>query len=84
MWNLADKYLVGDLKIECEQALTQLLKIENFLKIAKISDSVDSPLMKEAVYKFVASNTKALKEKGDLYNLPKHLLIQIFTNLGPK
>ena len=81
---LSDKYLLPTLKIQCEIVLTKLLALENFTKIAKAAEMVESNVLKEAVFKFARQNIDILKERGDLSNLSQSLLIELFASIVEK
>ena len=81
---LSDKYLLPTLKIQCEKVLNKLLSFENFVRIAKAAEMVESHLIKEAIFQFAKQNVNTLKEKGDLYSLSQTILIELFANLVSK
>lgn len=82
--SLSDKYLIPSLKTQCEKVLIQLLTLQNFVKIAKAAEVVESDEIKKAVFKFAKENINVLKDKGDLHSLSQSLLVELFTNVVSK
>ena len=81
---LADMYCMAELKADCETHLSTNLKTNNFLKIIKAADSVDSQILEERIANFLIDNIGKLQQEIDLHEIPHELLVKSMMRMKQK
>lgn len=74
----ANRYLLGRLKILCEQYLSQRLSVKNIVDIINAAEMHEADLLKECALTFMITNREAIIESQDLLNISKTILIELY------
>jgi len=90
MLDLAEKYLIDDLKAACESCLQKLLTLDNCFKIFETAYFYDAMSLKKWTLFFFQMNLKKIMEQKDFESLPKMTYLHVLriywnekTVLGP-
>ncbi len=67
----AERYLIDELKMSCENYLASILTVNNCLKIFETAGFYEATSLKKRVLQFLASHLKEITESKDFENLPK-------------
>ena len=76
---ISDKYVIGELKTLCEQYLSQIVSLNNFIYLSEISEKFDAVLLQESVVNFAISHLDQINStvSDEILNLSKKMLWQI-------
>jgi len=78
---LADRFYLPKLKEACENYISLKLRVENVLKVANTSKTVNSKKLEDDLIKFVIQNFEKLTGAINLKSLPPELFIKIIQKL---
>jgi len=76
---MCDKYVIGELKTLCEQYLSQILSLHNFIFLAELSEKFDAVLLQDSIVSFAVSHLDQISSNSndEILNLSKRMLWQI-------
>ena len=76
---MSDKYVIGELKTLCEQYLSQIISLHNFIHLAEVSERFDAKLLQESIVSFAISHLDQINSavSDEILNLSKRMLWQI-------
>ena len=78
---MADKYLLEELKDLCEVFLCENLALDNISDLARIAEVRNLNIRRKTIINFVPRNYKKILENQNLYKLPDSFYWEIITNL---
>ena len=78
---LAEKWVVSDLKSQCDQYFIQNISLTNVVKIGTLAELYDNEVLKDQVMKFMVKNFQALEDENILEQLPKSIFIQFTSSV---
>ena len=70
-----DKYSISKLQARCENFLCGSLTVDNVVKIAKVTESVNNGVLKAAIVQLLRRDVKLLSEKKNILEIPKSILL---------
>ena len=73
---LSEKFMLAELQIMCEEYLSESLSLDNFIDTAKRINCLDVKYLRVSVSKFIIDNIVEIKEKVDLSQVPKEILVE--------
>ena len=81
---MSDKYLLGELKTLCEQYLSQILSLHNFIELAEVSEKFEATLLQDNVVNYAISHLDQINGNyGDqILGLSKKILWSIALKLN--
>ena len=77
LFQVADKFLVGELKDVCEEYLVKHLRVDNVIDRAILGNLVDSSKLIKAATNLIMKHIDELFEKDDIRRLPNPILKSI-------
>ena len=75
--DLAEKYIIADLKAACESCLQKVLTLDNCVKIFEAAYLYDALSLKKWTLFFFQINIKKIMERKDFEDLPKMSYLHI-------
>ena len=71
----AERYLIDELKMSCENYLASILTVNNCLRIFETAGFYEATSLKKKVVLFLVSHLKEITEGKDFENLPKETYV---------
>ena len=69
------------LKSYCEQIVAIHIRVENIVEILCLSDTHNTPLLKEQAITFICNHLDVMRERAEMKQLSSSLLLEIFQQL---
>jgi hypothetical protein len=81
---VSEKYLMPKLTKMLEEFLTEVLNVDNFVKIANLTERRQSEQLKDSVLRFMANNLDKLEKRDDIYDVPKSMFVGLMKKVKAK
>ena len=81
---VADKYLLKDLKALCEKFLSENIRLENLESFANLAESLDLSILRKGIIAFVPKNLQMILDSQTLYKLPHAYYWNILSEAIPR
>lgn len=80
----ADKYALPELRFLCEFELQKYLSMNNLLRIARLVEKIEAPLLEKKIVEFLSDNYSKLSTSINLSELPNKMIIHALGILNQK